>query len=294
MAMNRREGTPFKHVVVATDFSVGAQLAAERVALLPLLSRGRVTVVHVLPDSMESGLVARAKDEANRALREATRALDAAVEGAVKVAGELVLGQSYNAIVGASRSLGADLLVVGRHGPRPFRDLFIGSTAERVVRLTTIPVLVVSGRPRRRHERCVVAVDLAPTSGQVVAAAARMVGPEAKDAVLVHAHRSPFEALMTTAAATRARQERQAEAERRLTALADSQDSGVPWESVVQHGDARAVVLEQADRRKSDLIVVGGHVRPGLVRTLPGTTAEGVLRTASCDVLVAPVRLRSS
>jgi len=279
---------PFRHVVVATDFSVGAALAADRAALLPLSSRGRVTVVHVLPDALPRGLVARAREEAERKLAAVKRKLSAAVEPGVTVGGELVLGSSYSAIVGAARSVGADLLVVGRHGPRPFRDLFIGSTAERVVRLSKAPVLVVSGRAQHRYARAVVAVDLGETSLAVVSAALRLVGPAAGSAALIHAYRAPYEGLLTRTAASQARHERREAAERGLAALLGAAgETGVRWWRAAIYGDPRAVVLAQAGRRAADVIVVGSHAKRGLVRALLGGTAEGVLEAASCDVLVA-------
>jgi nucleotide-binding universal stress UspA family protein len=36
----------------------------------------------------------------------------------------------------------------------------------------------------------------------------------------------------------------------------------------------------------ADLIVIGSHGRAGIVRTLLGSVAEGVMRHASCPVLV--------
>lgn len=291
MSEEPRAQAPFRHVVVATDFSVGAALAADRAALLPLVPRGRVTVVHVLPDALPKKLAAKAKDEAARKLQAVRRKLTAALaeEGGagVTVNEELVLGNSYSAILGAAKSLGAELLVLGRHGPRPFRDLIIGSTASRVVGLAAGPVLVVSGRAQHRYQRSVVAVDLGDTSLSVMSAALRVFGPEGGEAVLVHAYRAPFESLMTRAVASRARDELKDGAERGLAALLRAiGDTNVAWSRAASHGDARAVVLAQASRRTADLIVVGSHVRPRL-GTLLGTTAEGVLEAATCDVLVA-------
>jgi universal stress protein A len=58
---------------------------------------------------------------------------------------------------------------------------------------------------------------------------------------------------------------------------------------VVKFGSAKFVVLEEAERNKADLIVLGSHGRQG-IRMLLGSTANAVLHGAKCDVLA--VRLR--
>ncbi len=43
----------------------------------------------------------------------------------------------------AAKELGADLIVMGRHGRRGFAHLLLGSTTDEVLRTSTCPVLVV-------------------------------------------------------------------------------------------------------------------------------------------------------
>ncbi|MBU0745083.1 MAG: universal stress protein [Gammaproteobacteria bacterium] len=59
---------------------------------------------------------------------------------------------------------------------------------------------------------------------------------------------------------------------------------------VVIIGPAKYVILEEAEKMNADLIVVGSHSKHGL-RTILGSTADGVLHGAKCDVLA--VRLKS-
>lgn len=53
---------------------------------------------------------------------------------------------------------------------------------------------------------------------------------------------------------------------------------------IVRSGSAKYVILEEADRIQSDLIVVGSHGRNG-VRAILGSTANAVLHGAKIDVL---------
>ena len=67
----------------------------------------------------------------------------AAAERGIVVQSIVVEGDAPTAILDAARMHDADLIVVGTHGRRGMRRLFIGSVAESVVRQSQLPVAVV-------------------------------------------------------------------------------------------------------------------------------------------------------
>jgi len=74
---------------------------------------------------------------------------------------------------------------------------------------------------------------------------------------------------------------------RELPRLTDCEEfSGLEVEEVIVHGDAAAEIVRVANEREVDLIVVSSHGRTGLGRIIFGSTAEAVVRHASCPVLV--------
>jgi nucleotide-binding universal stress UspA family protein len=76
-------------------------------------------------------------------------------------------------------------------------------------------------------------------------------------------------------------------AERELPKLAESDEcAGLDVEEIMVHGDAAAEIVRVAGEREVDLIVISSHGRTGLGRILFGSTAEAVVRHASCPVLV--------
>jgi len=76
-------------------------------------------------------------------------------------------------------------------------------------------------------------------------------------------------------------------AERELPQLADCEEfNGLEVEEVIVHGDAAAEIVRVAGEHEVDLIVVSSHGRTGLGRIIFGSTAEAVVRHASCPVLV--------
>ena len=76
-------------------------------------------------------------------------------------------------------------------------------------------------------------------------------------------------------------------ATRELPKIAECEEcSGLDVEEVIAHGDAAAEIVRVAKEREVDLIVLSSHGRTGLGRILFGSTAEAVVRHASCPVLV--------
>lgn len=297
---NERPG-PFEHLFVATDFSAGAASALGRAARLPLAEGGKVTVAHVLSDRIPNEARLDAEKLARQRLQQASKGLSktAAVRGRrdIDVSSELCQGQPYVEIIRHARSLAADLIVIGRHGRRPVRDMFIGSTAERVIRAGDLPVLVVGRTARRSYRRPLLAVDLEDTCRSVVTAALRALGPEVTNGTMVHAYHVPFEGFMTPGVSegdmTDLREEYRRMAVSGLAKLQASLSGlGVQWQTVLVRGDPRTALLAEAVRRRADLVAVGTHGRSGVAHALIGSVAEWVIQTASCDVLVArPARV---
>jgi nucleotide-binding universal stress UspA family protein len=74
---------------------------------------------------------------------------------------------------------------------------------------------------------------------------------------------------------------------RELPKLAECEEcSGLDIEELVVHGDAASEIVRVGRERNVDLIVIASHGRTGLGRILFGSTAEAVVRHASCPVLV--------
>lgn len=66
---------------------------------------------------------------------------------------------------------------------------------------------------------------------------------------------------------------------------------GIPPERVaVLHGRPAAEIRAQAQSLGADLIVIGSHGRGGLASVMLGSTANGVLHGAQCDVMTIRIR----
>jgi nucleotide-binding universal stress UspA family protein len=139
----------FKHVLAATDFSEASGRALEMAVTIARDAGAQLTVAHVaeVPTYTEFAapvdLVTPITDLAETRLEELLESLRHVCPG---VKGAVRVGAPWEQILAAAAEAGADLVVLGTHGRRGFAHAFMGSVAERVVRLSPIPVLTVRSR----------------------------------------------------------------------------------------------------------------------------------------------------
>jgi nucleotide-binding universal stress UspA family protein len=87
-------------------------------------------------------------EEGQRLLADAlARMKHESVAGAPRIVDVAPIGEDISERIRTSANeFNADLLVLGTHGRRGFKRLFLGSVAERVVRSASLPVLLVPSR----------------------------------------------------------------------------------------------------------------------------------------------------
>lgn len=66
--------------------------------------------------------------------------------------------------------------------------------------------------------------------------------------------------------------------------------AGLDAASEVRQGDAKTVILNEAEQIGADLVILGPHGHSGLTRFLVGSVARKVLRTARCSVEIVRPR----
>lgn len=64
--------------------------------------------------------------------------------------------------------------------------------------------------------------------------------------------------------------------------------AGVSVESVIRQGSPMQLIIEEADARQADFIVMGSHGHGKLYDFLVGSTASGVIKQARCGVIILP------
>ncbi len=173
-------------------------------------------------------------------------------------------------LIEQAEALGAAAIVVGQHGQRRARRLFIGSTSGEVSRGARVPAVVVRGALRPSPpRRILVGVD-GSAGSQAALTAARALFANAR--FLLASLRDRDEGLTESA----------------LLHLAQS--SGLEPARVELHagaGDPAASLLELAGSAEVDLLCAGRRGRGVLLDLLLGSVSEKLLQLAPCPLLLA-------
>lgn len=189
-------------------------------------------------------------------------------------------GEPAATILQIAQSEQPDLVVVGAHRARFFRDLTTTALAEKLLAELHCPLLVVTGPPAAGYVRAVVGVN--PEAGPPEhLEAARRFAPQAA-VVAVHA----FHLVMGDRYADLEAAE-QREQEVALQRYLDGHGAKVDAALVLDGGPAQ--VLQNAARdRKADLVVLGAPSHLGLAGRILGSAVTDLLADPPCDVLIVP------
>lgn len=140
----------FKHILVPTDFGEPAQHALDVAIELARKFDAKLSLLHIyqvfVPIPYGEGFTWPIEEIALRArahldeLANKTKTRHAHCDAVVQP------GIVWERILGHASECGADLIVMGTHGRRGLPRALIGSVAEKVVRMSPVPVLTVSAR----------------------------------------------------------------------------------------------------------------------------------------------------
>lgn len=287
-------------ILAITDLSAPARHAAERAALTSKQTAAPLELLHVAdlaPLDRLRQLLAAGQDDIQR------HVLDVACQKLHDLAGALrqrfgtaaatrieqgsLLGQLAREAAG----LADGLLVCGAKGESVVRHLLMGTTALRVLSITTCPVLVVKQAPHEPYRKLLVPVDFSPSSLDAIRHA-QLVAPHA-EIVLLHVYEIPFEGRLRYASVepetlNHYRIVARQEATQRLLALRNA--AGLAPEicsMLVLHGDPPSRIVEQEQELDCDLTVMGKHGESTLETLLLGSVTKHVLNESQNDVLIS-------
>jgi len=300
-----------KHILCPVDFSECSRHAFDQAVAIARRRGADVTVLHVLPVPSAVPALPYGPEgpgpfgfetvTRDRALAELKRFLT--TEDAVGVPVHFEAAESsnvYKEILQQTSRRAADLVVMGTHGRSGFDHLVLGSVAEKTLRTSPVPVIIVppftpgvlpAVRGPVRSVLC--AVDFSQDSVRALGYAASIVRHAAGRLTLLHVV-EPMPLGYDPKSGTGFDLERY---ERGLAESALSQlqklapeeaELGCEVEPIVSRGRAYQEILRVATERQVDLIVLGVHGRHALDRLVFGSTAEHLVRRSTCPVLAVP------
>lgn len=138
----------YKDILVPTDGSADMKRVAEHAFGIAELSDATVHTLYVVDDTVYVTIPDEVRDQVREALEEdghdATKTLtERALAKDLAVRREVRWGDPAIAVVAYAVENDIDLIVMGTRGKTGFERYLLGSVAEKVVRVSPIPVLTV-------------------------------------------------------------------------------------------------------------------------------------------------------
>lgn len=285
-----------KTIVAAVALENGDEPIAHRAIQIAQEHGARLIIIHViesLPTTADLPLPAEEETISRVLVADATQSLERmAAYSAARAEIKVDFGRADQGIERLARDHAADLLIIGSGKPQNLREKVFGSTADRLVRSSPCPVLVVKQQVSGVYRRVVTAIDFSPMSFAAAQSAARMAPNAALE--LVHALEIPlaFKQAMLKAGTSQAEidQYRRAKGQAARKELRSACVTlSMPKESKIRivHGDAATTLLRLARSGKMDLIALGVQGRNAVSQIVLGSVARKVLAKSSCDILLA-------
>jgi nucleotide-binding universal stress UspA family protein len=290
-------------IVCAVDFSDHSKVALGRAAAWANHFSARLIVVTVAEPLLVNAAATTydmdlVRDELLPELRDfvvKTSASGGAETPPHKVV--VLVGDPATEIIALARREHAQLIVVATHGLSGYRKMLLGSTTGRILRQTTVPVLVApppeqtppgTGSLAIEVGRVLAPVDFKGDSVADVRAAAVLARSLGVPLLLVHAV-APLKGLERLRpqldAHNRARVER---AERQIHQLASEVGTPAGLETVVAVGSPAEEIARIAVARGAGLVVMGLRSQEHVLGPRPGSVAYRVLSLAPAMVLALP------
>lgn len=288
-------------VLCPVDFSDASRGALRYAAVVANYLKAELTVLTVTdPLLTEAAELSASVDQLPEAInKELQRFTQKTFEGAVTpdaVRLEVTTGKPAVEILRIAKARPADLIVMSTHGLTGVRKLFFGSTTERVLRETSVPVLLTPAhdhgpaRPddvKKVVKRILVPVDLSPATLDQVGSAKNVATVLDVPVLLTFVVQPVHFSVSGLPHMPNLEVERRYRAERSLAELALCIPPNLRPEALVAYGDPAEEIAKVARDRDAGLIVIGLHAS-SLLGPRMGSVTYRVLCLTSTLVLALP------
>lgn len=304
------ESLEVRNVLVPVDFSAPSLSAVEFALPLIAKSGADLHLVHVFAkDYPITALAAMPfvlpELEINKSAHR--RLKDVAKKYSIELPRENIhalQGRPFEEICRLAREISIDLIIIATRGNTGFKHLTLGSTAERVVRYSPCPVLVMRGGDREKAGRrkfsrgalgfrkILVPIDFSECSMRGLTYAQAFASQFNSRLLLLNSVHFQYYVASDEYARydlPRLMQYAEKTAREQMHDLVEKTDwGGLRLETSLKIGHAGQQICDGARDCAADLIVTSTHGRTGFKHVLLGSTAEYVVRHAHCPVLVVP------
>lgn len=199
-----------------------------------------------------------------------------------------LVGSAPREIVALARREKTDLLVVGAAESGALHRIFLGSTADGVIRKASCPVLVVRSEAAFPPARVEIPVDLSPTSAKALQKGLSFLtqmGVALTETEVLFVL-NPFEVGGSLHFDPEQIERFAGEEIRRFIEVNSA--GRAPRLARIRTGYPREEIVAVLKERQADLAILGTHGRSGFERLAIGSVAAEVMHKAACNLLLIP------
>lgn len=279
-----------KTILVPTDFSECALYALEFAARIAQKTNAQIQLLHVLEVPLADTDFSATKENGSKELYTSpgvpfmmtllrtvkgkmSGLLNAQFLKTIKVKDNIEVGMIGNKIGDAALKLRADIIIMGSHGNTGYNNFFVGSNAEKVARVSPIPLLTVKHRIEEPEiNKIAFATDFSDEAARVFPYIRRFADYFDADIYIVK--------VITPIEFKTQRENREVI----NSFISAGSDKEFP---VTLYNDKRkeAGIIHFADDIKAGIIAIGTHGKNGISRFFSGSISEDLVNHSFLPVL---------
>ena len=282
-------------IIVGHDLKCGGDHAVKSALVLAQQGKASIRLVHVvnprdhfhaptLPTSRQrvmEELIAKAGGDLEQIVGR-HRAAPVPIDYEVRV------GKPSIELILAGRAWQCDLMIIGATARQSIR--LLKGTAERLIRMAFVPVLVARRALSRRPERFLIPTDFSPAARKAAAEGVALAKRFGARVIFLHVfdptpwYSCPYADEMV--GPMMIPELKPADLKQEWSTFLRGLSLGsLAWQTCVEEGLPGTAIVRYAEAMGADLIVMGSQGKSALEQILMGNVAEAVVRAASCPVL---------
>ncbi|HAR46216.1 MAG: hypothetical protein A2X56_11405 [Nitrospirae bacterium GWC2_57_13] len=282
----------YENIIIGCDDSLSSKAAVAEAAQLVRNHGGKLTLAHAVYFDEEEFSNAPGQREKRFELgAKMCSERKGAVLSEFGVAADSIVceGEPPEVLADLARERKADLVALGTYGRKGLNRLLMGSVTSGVILNAPCDVLVVK-RPcsecNGRFHSILLPFDGSEFSKKALLRACELAKTD--KATITALYVIPrYEEMVGFLRTEAIKQSLEQEAATILSSARKiAAEQGVAIATVTQEGSAEEKIVELSGRLKNDLIVMGSYGWRGVNKAIMGSTAERVIISASCPVLV--------
>lgn len=271
-----------KRILVPTDFSEQAENALKLAAQFARKYDGEIYLLHMLElplDLVDPVMGSRSNDlpEALFFMKLAHKRFEEIMNRpflmGITVHEKVLFNAAFDGIMETSKECECDLIVMGSKGANGFKEMFVGSNTEKVVRTSETPVLVIKNEHHNyKVKNFVFATDFAPEAKKILPQVTRFA--RLFDAKLHLVYINTASKFMSTE-----------DADLQMEQFMEGSGFDDYTLNVFNDRTVESGILNFAKKLDSNLVGIGTHGRSGIAHFFNGSVSEDLVNHANRPVI---------